>query len=1208
MSSSLFDLPSTPLRPGITVLEASAGTGKTFTLAGLFVRLLLEHGLSHRNLLIVTYTEAATEELRGRLRDRLAEAIAAFAPGATSTDPLFVALRQRLSTDDPDLRHARATLQQALAGFDETPIRTIHGFCQRVLSDRAFESGSLFDVELVPSVRPLLEEVVADWWRHAFEDAGFAESGLVRAAGLSPGRLRRLLEETQRHPGLRICADPGPLPFSELRARIDAVFTEAAGLWQIDGAGIRSYFGDDIAWGNLPYNRNTSVAEFWAQFNACFQGTGGTADFAVFDSFTPAAFQEKRNKRRPKETPPTHPFFDRCAELVALATHLYSAWMLKFTQEAATALRVMKQTRKIQSFDDLLTRLDSALEGPAGERLASRVADSFPAALIDEFQDTDPVQWRIFKRLFGRPHQRLFLIGDPKQAIYGFRGADVFTYLTAARGAAQSHTLGTNWRSESGLVGAVNHLFQNRSAPFVVPEIEFHPVKAAGRADARPLTERGELHAPLQLWFLDSGDDAPMARTEAEPLLAELTASEIRRLLSPESAVKVEGRALKPREIAVLVESHKQAERVAEALFRRSIPSVQQTQRGVFESEEAAELLTLLNGIADPTQSRRLRSALAGNILGLDGASLLALQDDETAWAAWSAKFQSWAERWNTAGFLPMFRELIRDCRVRSRWLVLPDGERRLTNLLHLAELLHAVALERRLGVAGVCQYLAHRCEEAGDAGDAELLRLERDDDAVQLVTIHRSKGLEYPVVFCPFFLKGAAINSSNQPDDPKLILCHDPEDGGRMIGDLGSPERERHEQLATGERLAETMRLLYVALTRARNRCYFAWGHFKDPTTAPSWLFLPDSAGTDASAPEPVAALEAWGKDRTAAGTRAALERISASSEFIEVSTPGEPDETPWNPERPADSQAAPRRFTRVLTQDWRAASFTWLTAGHRTEAPDHDDTPTAPTQPPLPVLPPDPDDIHAFPRGAKAGVCLHQMFEELDFTAPETEHAPLVHRLLLDHGIESRFEPAVVAMIRHTLAAPLDSTDANAELHLSTVDRSRRLTELEFCFPLRRVTSADLRALLARHGKHLPEGFPKSLDRLEFNPVEGVMRGFMDLVFESGGRWWLVDWKSNWLGAESSDYTAAAVNAEMYQNLYPLQYLLYTVALDRWLALRIPDYDYDRDFGGVRYLFLRGVDPQHPGRGVFADRPAHGLIRDLGALLFPEFTEVIP
>ncbi len=1206
MSPSLFDLPSTPLRPGITVLEASAGTGKTFTLAGLFVRLLLEHGISHRNLLIVTYTEAATEELRGRLRDRLAEAIVAFGPDSTSTDPLFLALRERLGTLDPEFRHARATLQQALAGFDETPIRTIHGFCQRVLSDRAFESGSLFDVELLPSVRPLLEEVVADWWRQAFEAAGSAESGLVRAAGLSPGRLRRLLEETQRHPGIRLCADPGPLPFSDLRARIEAVFTEAAKLWQSGREEIRSNFGDGIAWGNLPYNRSAALAPMWVQLDACFQGTGGAGDFQVFKTLTPSAFQEKRNKRRPNDALPSHAFFERCAELVRLATHLYSAWILKFSQEAATALRALKQTRKIQSFDDLLTRLDSALEDTAGERLASRVADSFPAALIDEFQDTDPVQWRIFRRLFGRPHQRLFLIGDPKQAIYGFRGADVFTYLTAARSAAQSHTLGINWRSESGLVGAVNHLFQNRSTPFVVPEIEFHPVKAAGRADAQPLTERGQLHAPLQLWFLESEDPAPITKTQAEPLLAELTASEICRLLSADSGVRVQDRPLHPREIAVLVESHKQAECVAEALFRRSIPSVQQTQRGVFESDEAETLLTLLIGIADPTHPRHLRAALAGDILGLDGVSLLALQDEESAWAAWIARFQSWAERWNTAGFLPMFRELIRDCRVRSRWLALPDGERRLTNLLHLAELLHTVALERRLGVAAVCQHLAHRCADPGDAGDAELLRLERDDDAVQLVTIHRSKGLEYPVVFCPFFLKGAAFTSSNHPDDPKLVLCHDPLEAGRMIGDIGSPDRDRHETLATSERLAESMRLLYVALTRARNRCYVAWGHFKDCTTAPSWLFLPDSANAGPAAQDSVAALEAWGAERTAAGTRTALERLASTCEAIEISRPGSPDPTPWNPVREAESAAAPRRFTRVLTQDWRAASFTWLTAGHRSEAPDHDDTVTLPVAPQVVPVQRDPDDIHAFPRGARAGVCLHQLLEELDFAAPKSERLPLVQRLLRDHGIEARFESTVAEMIGRTLAAPLSTEDAG--LNLASVARSSRLTELEFCFPLRRVTASDLRNLLVRYGSNLPGEFPKSLDRLEFNPVEGVMRGFMDLVFQAGGRWWLVDWKSNWLGADASDYTVDAVNAEMNQNLYPLQYLLYTVALDRWLALRIPTYDYDRDFGGVRYLFLRGIDPAHPGRGVFADRPPHALIRDLGALLFPAFPEVIP
>ena len=1204
MTPTTFTLSNTPLSPGITLLEASAGTGKTYTLAGLFLRLLLEHGISHRNLLIVTYTEAATEELRGRLRDRLAEALEALTPGATCDDALVLALRQRMEASDPDFRHARARLQQALSGFDETPIRTIHGFCQRLLADRAFESGSLFDLELLTSLQPLLEEVVADWWRRTFQSMDRAEAGFVLADGITPGRLRRLLEVTQRHPGLRLLADEGPDPLPRLRLRLQHAFVEASALWEQDHPKLRACFGDDIGWGNRPYNSTATMAPHLAQLEACLRGRGGVDAFKVFRHFTPAAIEEARKKRG--GTPlPSHRFFDLCAELERVRIHLAAAWQLQFHRDATQALRDLKSLRKVQGFDDLLTRLDEALAGPRGAALAEQVARQYPVALIDEFQDTDPVQWRIFRRLFGRTDQRLFLIGDPKQAIYGFRGADIYTYLSAAQSAAQAHTLGVNWRSESSLVGAVNQIFHRHPAPFVVPEIRFHPVQAGPNADAAPLMEAGRRDAPLQLWFLAGEQEKPWSKRDAEPVLAQAAAVEIRRLLSSEAQIEIQGQPLRPRGIAVLVESHQQAERVAAALAALGIPCVQQTQRSVFESEEAGELLLLIQSISEPAQARRFRAALAGAILGLNAADLLALHEDEAAWSLWFSRFHQWRERWEQSGFLSMFRVLLRDQHVRKRWLALPDGERRLTNLLHLAEVLHAEAVERGLGVTALCLEFERRCAEPGTGSEDELLRLERDDDAVQLVTIHRSKGLEYPVVFCPFFLRGAEAPKSNRPEDLKLVLCHDPNGGpqGGLIGDLGSPELEQHRHLAATERLAESLRLLYVAVTRARNRCYLAWGHYKEATTSPAWLFHPS---IEVAAVDAVATLTAWGKDRTAAGTRLELERLEAECPAIRVSAPETEEAEPWTSGEAAATPAGPRAWTRTLVHEWRAASFTWFTAGHRSEAPDHDAMATAPSAdlvaPEAQFRPSTANGrtLHDFPRGARAGVCLHQLFETIDFTSPESEWSPLLAPLLTSHGIETSFQPALITLLNDTLSADLDST-AGA-IRLGKVPLGARLTELEFCFPLRRTTPRGLRDVFASHGHDLPGDFCKACERLEFNPVKGVLRGFIDLVFQANGQWWLVDWKSNWLGPDREAYTPSAVRAEMDRHLYPLQYLLYTLAIDRWLTLRVPGYRYDRDFGGVRYLFLRGVDPARAGHGIFSDRPSPALLRDLGQVLFPE------
>jgi len=1200
MKSSLFDLPATPLPLGPTLIEASAGTGKTFTLAGLFLRLLLEHDLSHRRLLIVTYTEASTEELRGRIRARLSEAEAAFAPDAEPTDALFVALRRRLRVDDPDLRHARAKLGQALGSFDETPIYTIHGFCQRVLRDRAFESASLFDVELVTDARPMLDELVGDWWRRTFaSDAAdhgpsgpLVRAGFALASGLSPGSLRDLLGETLRHPGIRLMAPATAEQLDGLLVELGERFAEAARIFTADRARLRSCFGADAGWATKDYRKDVPMDAAFASLDACFTGTAGAADFEVFAGFTGTQLAEHTSKVRKKDPhqPPAHPFFGLCGELVEIQRRLRGAWLLSFHAWAEDELPRRKRDRKIQSFDDLLTRLDDTLRGPGGDALAAAVDGQYAAALIDEFQDTDPVQWRIFHRLFGGPEQRMFLIGDPKQAIYGFRGADIFTYIAAAGAAPHQHTLGMNWRSESGLVGAVNGIFGRHPCPFVVREIGFHPVAASDHADARPITERGERTAPLQLWFW--AEEEPVPKTKAEPMLADMTATEIVRLLSAEADIRLDDRSLRPADIAVLVESHHQAERVAEALRRRGVPTVQQTQQGVFAGDEAAQLATLLAAIAAPSSERRLRAALSTDILGLDAPAIEALGQDETAWAGWIGAFHGWLAAWNIDGFLPMFRGLLQDRHVRRRWLATPDGERRLTDLLHLAELLHAAATGRRLGVDGLLQHLAHRRAHADEAGDEELLRLERDDNAVQLVTIHRSKGLEYPVVFCPFTFRAAEPSRAPRPDS--LVLCHDPEAPTTIVGDLGSPRREQHERLAEEERLAENVRLLYVALTRARNRCYFAWGDFTNGTTAPAWLFAPPPA----SGVAPMDALSDAAASATSASRKAAVDALAAAVPSITVSAPPVPDGAVWDPPAGAAPGLAPRTATAVVRRDWRVASFSWLAADAMDEAPDRDAV--APEDPPSPVppVPPEPGSIHAFPRGTAAGTCLHQVFEQIDFTRTDPAELPRVVRTALDqHGLDRSFAPAVEDMVTRTLSVPLEG--AGAGLRLGDVALSERLTELEFCFPLRRTGPEELRAVLARHGASLPPGFPEASERLRFDPVEGVLRGFIDLVFRHEGRWWIVDWKSNWLGPRAEDYTTGAVDAAMAQHLYPLQYLLYTVALDRWLALRVPGHDLARDLGGVRYLFLRGLDPRRPESGVFAARPDPALIRDLGALL---------
>jgi exodeoxyribonuclease V beta subunit len=1211
-----FDLAGAALPPGATLIEASAGTGKTFTLAGLFLRLILEEDLSVREILVVTFTEAATAELRGRIRQALADAARVFASGQAGDKEDF--LRALLERHRAQAGEMRARLERALRGFDEAPIHTIHGFCQRTLKDRAFETGAWFDAELIADPRPLLEEVRDDFWRTRFYETDPALAAFALEAGLGPKGFDRLLELSQRHPRLRVVAASDSAPSTRLLAALDAART----LWKGQGSDIRALFGAGADWANKPYNREDEMAALFAQLDAAFGSVPSPEAMGALAAFTNEALRDGTHKKKAGQTP-THAFFDACDTVQARRDDWLSLLHAEFLAWVRDELPRRKERLKAQTFTDLLTRLETALSAPGGEALAVQLRARHRAALIDEFQDTDPVQESIFRRVFGGGGARLFFIGDPKQAIYGFRGADVFTYLGAAGRVERDFTLIHNRRSESALVRAVNTVFGQAEKPFVLPGIRFDPVEARGDADASPLVIQSHREPALQIWFQGRSEEKKsISKEKAEQELPDIVATEIVRLLNQASFEdgapsprpsppllagervhegRVRGRSLRPRGIAVLVQERKQAPLVQAALAARGVPSVLHTDASVFDSAEAVELRRVLEAIARPGRERSLRSALVTELLGGTGTSLAALAADDPAWQARLESFQRLHHLWVTEGFMPMFRALLESEGARRRLLALPDGDRRLTNVLHLGELLHAASLERRLGPLPLTQWLAERIADESKSGDTQELRLERDDDAVQIVTIHKSKGLEYPVVFCPFLFRAAEVRrpGKKKPAPWELEVCfHDEAGDGAMVCDLGSPEFERNKRRAERERLAENVRLLYVALTRARHRCYAVWGAFNGAeTSAPAWLWHPPAAIGD----DPVESLRAHFTALDDPALLAGLRRLeeasrdAAGAPAIQVSDLPAASESAWQPPRDTPRELRPRQFTGRIRSDWRVSSFSALAAGRRDEAPDHD------AAPPAPVLEQEEaSGIFAFPRGTVAGGCLHTIFERVDFNdCPPEVLRRLVEETLREHDLNAReFAPAVFRMVEDTLRLTLDPSDP--AFTLNRVPRAERLPELEFFFPTKPVSPAQLAVVFRRHGAHVPvRDWPEQLERLVFSPAGGFMTGFIDLVFRYAGRFYIVDWKSNWLGNRVEDYAPGALAAAMASHCYPLQYHLYALALHRHLTLTLPGYDYARHFGGVRYVFLRGVDPARPDLGVFRDCPDDRLMAALENLL---------
>jgi exodeoxyribonuclease V beta subunit len=1074
----VFHLAETELQEGTTLIEASAGTGKTFTIAGLFLRLILEKNLSVREILVVTYTVAATEELRHRIRQTLANALQAFTAG-TSHDPFLGALVTKHASQRADLA---ARLDRALYGFDEAPIYTIHGFCQRVLKDRAFETGSLFDTELVTDQMPLLRQVVEDYWRRQFYRADKVPVIFALKNRLGPEALLPLVRGSLSHPFLKLLSPTDDQDATSLAKYLEGVFDSLREVWRKEKDTIRSYFGSGAKWANKPYNNDEQMTEAFGQIENCL----GAMEFppSALDALQTfrSSLIAKGVSKRAKLPAPKHRFFDLCDELARAAEHYIIGVKLQALRYVQQELPRRKHELKIQFFDDLLTRVHAALAVGDGAALATVLRRQYRAALIDEFQDTDPLQYEIFHRVFTGPESHLFLIGDPKQAIYGFRGADIFTYLKASQQANRTYTLRENWRSESGLVRAVNTVCGASALPFVFPGIQFHPVAAKGEADKKPLKVDGRREPAFQVWFWKR-TAAEINKGAADKQLPLLVAAEIVRLLNGNATLG--DRELLPEDIAVLVPENRQAQLVQDALGQRNIPSVLYTSASLFASREVLETQRVLAAIADPTPESRLLAALATDLVGYTGSRIEALAQQEVEWQQILERFRDYLDLWIRKGFIQMFRSFMQREQVRGRLLAFPDGERRLTNLLHISEVLHRVSIENRLGISGLLKWIGEQRESDGQVAEEHQLRLETDEKAVKLVTIHKSKGLEYSVVFCPFSWKGANIEHGGE----EHVFFHEHGDGN-LVRDLGSAEHEAHKQQARVERLAENVRLLYVALTRAKHRCYFVWGAFRDAaTSAPAWLLHPPPK----SDPDPVAAQEEHFPQLADSQLLDDLDKLVAQSQDAEGQSAIEVRDLPEpTGETLADSRAAGppldyRKFTSTIARDWRINSFTSLTANRGEELPDHDEVGAA-GRAELPA-----SGIFAFPGGTKPGTCLHKILEGLDFPSwnqPAT--ADLVREQLRVHGLPpSEFTDVIVEMLGKVMTAPLDERVPG--LTLSKLTAAQRLHELEFYFPLQKVSPQMIWKLLQEYrffGARSSEG--REPEGLSFAPVQGMLKGF--------------------------------------------------------------------------------------------------------------------
>ncbi|HEM0769232.1 TPA: exodeoxyribonuclease V subunit beta, partial [Klebsiella pneumoniae] len=890
---------------GERLIEASAGTGKTFTIAALYLRLLLGLGgeaaypraISVEELLVVTFTEAATEELRGRIRSNIHELRIACLRGE-SDNPLYSALLAEIADKDD----AAKTLLLAERQMDEAAVFTIHGFCQRMLSLNAFESGMLFEQQLIEDESRLRYQACADFWRRHCYPLTRDIAAVIHDVWKGPRDLLKSLDRWLQGEAPQLKSPPAPNEtlaerHQQIIARIDSLKQQ----WREQVGEIEGVL-ENSGLDRRKFNRGNQ-GKWMEKVNAWAQEE--TLSYQLPDALEKFAQSFLLERTKAGGEPPVHPLFSAVESLLASSLTLTDLVLARAMVEIRDAVAREKRRRGELGFDDMLSRLDEALRGDSGETLASAIRQRFPVAMIDEFQDTDPQQYRIFRRIWRRqPETALLLIGDPKQAIYAFRGADIFTYMKARGDVAAHYTLDTNWRSSPGMVGSVNRLFSLSDNPFMFHEIPFLPVKAAAKNKGLRFTVDAADVPAMNVWLMP-GDT--VGSGDYQTFMAQLCATQIRDWLSAGQrgrALLWRGETSRPvqaSDITVLVRNRLEAAQVREALQTLGIPSVYLSNRdSVFETLEAQELLWLLQAVLAPERENTLRSALATSMFGLTALDIENLNQDEQAWDALVEEFSEYRQIWRQRGVMPMLRALMTARHIAENLLATRGGERRLTDILHISELLQEAASQLESEHALV-RWLAQHIAEPDSNAASQQMRLESDKHLVQIVTIHKSKGLEYPLVWLPFI---ARFRKQDQ------AFYHDRETFAAVL-DLGQDEASL--ELAEAERLAEDLRLLYVALTRAVWHCSLGVAPLSSRKSGNSDFHL-----------SALGRLLQAGEAMDAAGLAARLADFCHGD--IALQRPGELDLTPWQAPAATIPRLSARELQRRIADDWRVTSYSGL------------------------------------------------------------------------------------------------------------------------------------------------------------------------------------------------------------------------------------------------------------------------------------------
>jgi len=1191
---------------GSNLIEASAGTGKTYSIAMLYLKALLEEKVdSVKNILVLTFTKAATSEIKIRIYSNLLKArkIIQDSDNLHNTQaPEDTTLFELLTPYLQDKTNTLKKLSKAIRNFDESAVYTIHGFCNFVLNEYAFSSGSLFAKKIITDQSTLVQDCIMDYWRkYAFYAPKCALMGLEK---LSIDDLYNIYQIKENNPHASLSTNTAQ-DFAD-SAKLEEKYNELEDIFLKTKASLRDMTADALIallpLNNLdkrkyPEKKLLKSAELLLNF---FQTDSPLytkeIDLSDMELFT----AEKINSAYKKncEQSELHELFNHLqlfAEAYAHFIEIRDAWIISFESKMIDfvyeRLSRYKEERGLMYFSDQLLHLYNAVKN-GSEDFREKIGQYYQLVFVDEFQDTDPLQYEIINDLFvGR--SAVFFIGDPKQSIYSFRGADIYAYLKAKDNVDNTFTMTTNFRSAPSLVESVNYIFTSNfraSMPFAIDRIAYSKTDAACSDEDNFFIENIS-EKPFKIWVLDSNDNKPLKTEEYLEIVASKTASEIARILKLAKQGKAfitengRKRPVKPADFAVLCRKSKEVLEIKKFLDYQNIPAIISVSESIFESEEAYETALILTALAEPSNINIIKNLLITELFGYD-LTYLRDKEDSEKFVNFSIRFRHYREIFETKGIMACLNHILEKEGLIESIIKTERGQRKITNVNQLAEILHKKESESSMSLYELTNWL--NGQRVGNMLKEEEydLRMETDEKAVNLLTIHKSKGLQFPIVFAPFLLS-ASVNNKFRP-----FVFHDE----NHCSKFQITKDNETERLHATETLSENLRLSYVALTRAKYLCYTVWARTTNVhTSSLGYLF----SNHDFFSKETKNYFDTVENLKEPLGKALDPEAFS-HIDIIDIDADIDYNYR-WQPEIIKEETSEEKLIytppgIKTLTH-WEISSFSTL-AKHVAQ-------------------PASPEAIYEdeiflsretnidkqltytmaeLPKGANTGNAMHEILEKLDLSVCSSEESEkLINQMLQKYSIDIKFNQTILENINNLKNKILDK-DAN--LRLKNIPPSDTLHEMEFYFPAHNINLHDISSVFKQQagGSKLESKIAESLKADPDIQSTGFMKGYIDFIFRHKNKYYIIDWKTNYLGSTTNDYSYDFMVDAICDSLYFLQYHIYIVALILHLRQHIPDLSYDKHFGGVYYIFLRGLnDNEYDQNGIFYHKPSEQTIANL-------------